>query len=384
MRAFTELYTALDRTTGTNDKVAALVAYFAAVPDADAAWALHFLVGGRLKRAVTSRVLRDAAAAAAELPAWMVDECYGVVGDLGEALALLVPGAERVPPCAAAPAGGGRAAAAGHAPPDERAAQRLMGQWARMEPGRSGSCGTSSSPGRFRVGVWRKLVVRALARVAGAGRGGARAPADGHLGTDARSVIAALLEEDAATADIARPYPFFLAHPLEEGAGLPGRRRRTGRRSGSGTASAPSSSAAAGQTFLWSRGEELVTERFPEIAAAAACACRTARCWTARSWRGGRTAAALRRAPAAHRPEERSAQACWREVPVVFLAYDLLESEGRTSARCRCGSVAVRLDALLGPHAESAHPLSPVVPMPALGGAGRGCAERAGERARRG
>ena len=92
MRRFTRLYFELDATNRTGEKVAALERYFAEAPPADAAWALYFLTGRRLKRAVAHMRLREWAAQAAGLPLWLLEECYDAVGDLSETIALLLPG----------------------------------------------------------------------------------------------------------------------------------------------------------------------------------------------------------------------------------------------------------------------------------------------------
>src|SRR4051794_37988596 len=91
MQRFTELYTALDETTSTNDKVAALTAYFESAPAEDAAWGLFFLTGRRLNRVISSTVLRQWLAEDSGLPAWLVEDCYDAVGDVAETLALLLP-----------------------------------------------------------------------------------------------------------------------------------------------------------------------------------------------------------------------------------------------------------------------------------------------------
>lgn len=91
MKRFTQLFYELDQTTRTNEKVAALERYFAEAPPADAAWALQFLSGRTLKRAVSSRNLRDWIAAESKFPDWLIDECYEAVGDLAETMALLLP-----------------------------------------------------------------------------------------------------------------------------------------------------------------------------------------------------------------------------------------------------------------------------------------------------
>ena len=98
MQRFTALYTALDETNRTNDKVAALADYFAATPPEDAAWALYFLTGRRLNRVISSTVLRTWAAEDSGLPLWLVEESYDAVGDIAETLALLLPRLEQFAP----------------------------------------------------------------------------------------------------------------------------------------------------------------------------------------------------------------------------------------------------------------------------------------------
>src|SRR5688500_10362447 len=95
MQRFTELYTAIESTTRTAEKVAALVRYFAAAEPADAAWALFFLTGNRIKRLISTNLLRDWISAYSNLPLWLVEECYDAVGDVAETIALLVPPHQR-------------------------------------------------------------------------------------------------------------------------------------------------------------------------------------------------------------------------------------------------------------------------------------------------
>ena len=91
MKLFTRLFTTLDATNRTNEKVAALEAYFRAAAPADAAWALHFLCGRKVPRAMTSTQFRELAREESGLPTWLFDECYDAVGDLAETVALLLP-----------------------------------------------------------------------------------------------------------------------------------------------------------------------------------------------------------------------------------------------------------------------------------------------------
>src|SRR4051812_37994558 len=95
MRRFSALYEALDRTTSTNAKVAALVEYFRDTPPADAAWATFFLTRRRLKRVVPSAGLRAWAQDVTGFPEWLLHECYAAAGDFAELVALAL---DAVPP----------------------------------------------------------------------------------------------------------------------------------------------------------------------------------------------------------------------------------------------------------------------------------------------
>src|SRR5688572_30848410 len=92
VKRFADLYDAIDRTTSTNAKVAALVEYLSAAPPADAAWALFFLTGRRLKRLLPTRLLHQWTLELTGLPEWLAQESYAAVGDYGEAVALLLDG----------------------------------------------------------------------------------------------------------------------------------------------------------------------------------------------------------------------------------------------------------------------------------------------------
>src|SRR5260221_13064610 len=91
MKAFAELYAALDATTKTNEKIEALAAYFSRVPPADAAWAIHFLIGRRPKRLIESRKLWQWAVDEAGIPGWLFGGCYEAVGAGAGTIALLLP-----------------------------------------------------------------------------------------------------------------------------------------------------------------------------------------------------------------------------------------------------------------------------------------------------
>lgn len=279
MKAFAELFQALDATTAQSAKLAALVAYLRVAPPADAAWAVYFLAGGKPRQMVPTKRLRALAQEAAGLPEWLFDESYEAVGDLAETLALLLPPpaqpvdlplsewmAQLLPLRAL--------------PPDE-VEVRLRRQWNMLAPEQR-LVYFKLITGNFRVGVSRLQVTQALATVSGLDpkRVAHRLMGYTQIGrqpaaADFRALVAPVPEahEDAsAGGDDGQPYPFFLAHPFNQPvADMPallgdtrhwlvewkwdGIRAQIVRRGGA--------------VWVWSRGEELVTDRFPELADAA-------------------------------------------------------------------------------------------------------------------
>lgn len=327
MRLFATLFDELDTTTSTTLKVDALKRYFAVAPPADAAWAAYFLSGRKLKRIVGPALLRSWLTSSSGLPAWLVDETYDSVGDLAETIALLMPRpAER----------------------DEEALQLSLSAWIenRLLPLRSASIEAQQNEiigwwhalpylqcfllnklltGALRVGVSELLVVRAIAELTGHSRPQIIRALMGEWAPSA-AFWTQLLSAAPVLDDPSQPYPFFLASPLEqvpENLGAvedfiaewkwDGIRAQLVRR--------------AGQTFLWSRGAELITERFPEIVSgAAALRDGTVVDGELLHW-GGDTVGSF--AQLQQRiGRKKLGPAILAKVPVRFLAYDLLEDAG--------------------------------------------------------
>ncbi len=346
MRAFAQLYRALDRTRASRVRQAALADYFRAAPRADAAWGLWILLGGRLSGLVRRGELRALAARAAGLPLWIVEECHDAVGDLAETAALLIPDPKKSPehvpglaaliettllPLAEAPA--------------EERLHGIAAQLARFplaERFALAKCLT----GALRVGVQRALVQRALAQVAGVEpariaerlMGGFEPTA-----TALEALLAGADSDDRRTST--RPYPFQLAHALEggpeslEGPAFyaaewkwDGIRAQIVRR-GDGA-------------HLWSRGEELISERWPEVwEAARQLPPGTVLDGELLIWKQGRPLgfAALQRRIGRKRPGARLRA----ELPGVFLAFDLLEEEGEDVRAKPFAERRARLERLL-------------------------------------
>jgi DNA ligase 1 len=301
MKRFADLYDAIDRTTSTNAKVAALVAYLGSAPPADAAWALFFLTGRRLKRLLPSRLLHEWTLELTGFPEWLVHESYSAVGDYAEAIALIIDG--RVRPLteadlARAPAAGTQASLFDEPPAvvsgdastgaddaglslsawlekrilplrnasDEERRMRVLTWWSRLER-RELFLLNKLLTGEFRVGVSHTLVVRAVAQLASLSTAVVEHRLMGTWEPTAEA-FATLIGPEGPADDPSRPYPFCLASPLMdpvESLGpledwlvewkWDGIRAQLIHRDA--------------RVFLWSRGEELITDRFPEISTAA-------------------------------------------------------------------------------------------------------------------
>ncbi len=263
MKAFANLFAAIDRTTATNEKVAALVEYFRSASPTDAAWAVHFLSGRRPKRLVGSRKLAGWAAEEAGLPEWLFDESYEQVGDLAETITLVLPdsgGASELPLSSWV-----KRLLRLRGEDDEVQREVMLHSWRELDRAER-LVWNKLITGSFRIGASQRLVIRALAQVSGVDE---EVIAHRLMGAwePSAEFFERLIAPDTRDADRSRPYPFFLAHPLEtEPAALgdpaewiaewkwDGIRAQLIRRSG--------------RTYLWSRGEELLAGRFPEVEAA--------------------------------------------------------------------------------------------------------------------
>ena len=341
MQRFARLYQELDASTATGDKVAALVRYFAQAPAADAAWAAYFLAGGKPRQVVPTAVLRATACRIAGIDDWLFDACYQAVGDLAETLAHILPP-------------GTRHSETGLAVWLEERLLPLRGlPEAEQQSHVAAAFDELDAAGRFvlvkligggwRVGVSKLLVQRALAEHAGLDP---KLLAQRLVGwTDARATpsaarFAALVAPVAAAgipgteaALSGLPYPFFLAHALQAdpetfkaALGPPGDwivewkydgiRAQVVKR--------------AGQVWVWSRGEELITDRFPEVVAQAAH-------WPDGTvvdgellvWPDGSAAPATFNLLQQRLGRKTVPKKLLVDAPVRLLAYDLLEQAGR-------------------------------------------------------
>ena len=331
MKRFARLYSDVDQTTSTNLKVEAMVQYFAAAAPADAAWAVYFLSGGRPKRLIPIRRVATWAMEESGVPEWLFEECYHAVGDLGETIALLLP--TTVVPSESKDVLLGLGLnewvekkllpLAKQSEQEQRAS--VIDAWRELA-GTERYIWNKLITGSFRVGVSEQLVVRALARVSGIEEGVVAHRLSGHW-TPTADNFTRLVAADSSDADRSRPFPFYLAYALEgelESLGAStewqaewkwdGIRSQLIRRDGT--------------TYIWSRGGELVTDRFPELVTAAeGLPDGTVLDGEIMPWKenGALPFAQLQRRIG----RTKLGPKILADVPVVLIAYDLLELAGR-------------------------------------------------------
>jgi len=350
MKRFAALFATLDETRATNQKVTAMRRYFSESAPEDAAWGLHFLRGGRLKRLISPSRIRIWAAQATALSEAVLDESYAHVGDLAETLALLLDTTGRAhdddTPLSIWVQ---RLQALREA--DETAQRAALLQWWQQLPMLQCFLLNKLLTGELRVGVSAVLATRALAESAALEPAlvNERLMGDWQPGADAfRRVIAPSASPSDITPRDAQPYPFCLANPLEaEPASLgaidefcvewkwDGIRCQLLRRSG--------------KTFLWSRGEEMLDGRFPEIETLAqglpdGCVLDG----EVLAWREGRV---LPFALLQKRIGRKQVGAkLLAEAPVALLAYDLLEWRGVDLREQPLAQRRAQLEALAADH----------------------------------
>jgi DNA ligase-1 len=332
MRRFAALFAAIDHTTSTNAKVEAMVAYFSAAPAADAAWAVFFLTGRRLKRLIPGRSISQWTMSATGVSEWMTDECYAVVGDGAETATLIL---DQLPAAAGDPislAGWVEERTLPLRDLDAAEQQRRVIAWVRELNRWERFTLLKMLTGELRLGVSQTLVVRAIAQAASLPATTIAARLMGDW-SPAAAWYSQLVAPEVTDDDLSRPFPFCLASPLEGTITAAALGELLGARAEWQVEWKWDGIRAqlvkrAGQAHLWSRGEELITARFPEIIEAApALADGTVLDGELLAFRGDRPLpfSALQQRIGRERNVSRTA----RDVPVVFMTYDVLEHEGR-------------------------------------------------------
>jgi DNA ligase-1 len=332
MKRFARLFAELDRSTATLAKIDALKRYFAEAVPRDAAWAVYFLAGGKPRQVVPNAVLWAAACRSAGIEDWLFDACYQAVGDFAETVAHVLAPPSRESDLGLAEWVEERLLALrGLAPAEQEA--RVASYWDELDTAGRFLLNKLIG-GEFRIGVSKLLVQRALAESAGVD---AKLVAQRMMGyTDKRATPSAgryaqlTASGEAGPLELGQPYPFFLAHQLDLAEselaaklGAPGDWLVEWKYDGIRAQLVKR----AHEVWIWSRGEDLVTERFPEIVALA----RTLPDGTVLDgeivvWKGGRVASfALLQQRIGRKVLTKKVLG---EAPVGYIAYDLIEWQG--------------------------------------------------------
>ncbi len=260
MKRFATLFTELDQTTKTNTKVEALAQYFRESGPDDKLWTVAILSHRRPKRTVNTTLLRHWAAEMAGIPLWLFEESYPIVGDLAETIALVLPKEEE----------------RNEQPlsfwieyiknlgdlEEDGKKKQVLAAWEQMDTTER-FLFNKLITGGFRIGVSQKLMTRALSKATGIDENTLAHRIMGDWTPDTTTFEKLILTEDPLE-DVSKPYPFYLAYALEktpeEELGDPtewqAERKWDGIRG--------QLIVRQGELFVWSRGEELVTDRFPE------------------------------------------------------------------------------------------------------------------------
>lgn len=351
MDLFTQLFIALDQTNKTVAKSQLLSEYFEEASPADAAWAIYFLMGERLKRLVKTADLKEWACRVSDLPDWLFAECYDHVGDLAETLALLIFCEDKfrkadlklslselienylIPLKAMEP---------------EAQSKRIVQLWSKMDFSMALVLNKLITGG-FRVGVSKSLVIKALAKNASVDPA---VMAHKLMGQWEPSEVnfKNLFVKKSTQDEVLRPYPFCLAYPIEvkEGESLSmilgdsnewqiepkwdGIRAQIIVRKGA--------------RVIWSRGEQLLNEQLPEIEDALKAYPDEQSfvldgeilAWDFENDKVRSFADLQKRLG-----RKKVSKAILEEIPVVFMAYDLLEID---SVDLRAKSTSERRDVL--------------------------------------
>lgn len=261
LELFSNLVSELSSSTKTNEKIQSLVDYFVTAPDADKVWVIALFSGRRPRRAVNSRLMREWCIEIANIPEWLFNECYHTVGDLSETLALLLPDEKNV---------NQKTQNLSYylekfisiEKEDEMVKKKfIVDSWQQMNKNER-FVFNKFITGSFRIGVSQKTIVNALAKVVELSSSVIAHRISGNW-DPVTATFRDLFSESASLSDFSKPYPFFLAYAIDEDVenlgdidewqaewkwdGIRGQMIKRNH-----------------ELFVWSRGEELMTDKFPE------------------------------------------------------------------------------------------------------------------------
>jgi DNA ligase-1 len=271
MKAFAQLFLSLDETNKTNEKVKVLKDYFNCVPDTDKMHMLALFTGRKPKRVINATQIRTWATEITNIPIWLFEESYQVVGDLAETMALLMPQSSTGTSSKTLTDWMGELNELAAKTEEERKLW-LVDSWAMLDT-QERFVFNKLLTGSFRVGVSQSLVIKALADITKLDAATLTHRIMGNWMPETYT-YEQLVQEQGASDDISRPYPFFLAYPIQETS----EKQKSADDLKSALGGADEWQAEwkwdgiraqlikrDGKIFIWSRGEDLATEKFPEL-----------------------------------------------------------------------------------------------------------------------
>ena len=319
---FARLFSLLDQTTSSNKKVALLADFFDEAGDKDKVWAIALMTGKRPPRSVNTTLLRAWAAEHSGIPLWLFEESYHIVGDLAETIALLLPEPKRR-------SEGSLADWIDYVvsikPLEEEGKKgALVKAWGRLDA-MERFVFNKIITGGFRIGVAKKTVIKALAKQTGKDEAHIAHRLIGKWHPD-DVTYQSLIHEDSILDDLSKPYPFLLAYAIDEEPEEIGpiadyqlEYKWDGIRG--------QMICRQGHVFIWTRGEELVSEKYPEFADLPDA---TNKDFVI----DGEILAMKEGAPMAFQDLQKRinrktvGKKLLKDIPIHFIAYDLMEYEG--------------------------------------------------------
>lgn len=354
MNDFAQLILDLDETQSVLEKTDRLTRYLQQAQPGDAAWAVWLLAGNKLKRHIPLKHLQEWCGEISGIPEWLFQESYQFVGDLAETIALLLGRRSGTQAVSLQEMMEQQLSGLASLEPEEKK-ERINSLWQNLNP-EAVFVFNKLLTGGFRAGVSRGIVCRALAGLAGVPEAVMMHRLSGNW-QPGLEAYQALLSGETTDDGISRPYPFFLATSWEENKSPGAVESWLAEWKWDGIRA--QLIFREGQTFIWSRGEELMQGRFPEVEQALKeLPDGTVLDGELLAWKGTGPLpfSELQKRIGRKAPGKKVLQ----EIPVVFMAYDILEHHGQDIRDIPLTERRQRLEQLTG-GAEGIIRLSPVL-----------------------
>jgi len=260
LKRFSEFFADLDRTNKTNERIEIIKDYFNQASDDDKLWTLYLFSGGKIKKKYNTSHIRDWAIEYSQLPEWLFSESYHSVGDLAETISLVLPKPEKLSDKTLKE--WIEFVESMNSFTEEKRKESIIDAWNGLDQNEK-FVFNKLLTGSFRVGVSQKTFVNAISQLENIEANEVSHRLMG--GWNPRNITYdELLRSETIDTETSKPYPFYLAYSVEdnpEELGEPsdwhaewkwdGIRGQLIFRNG--------------ELFIWSRGEDLITEKFPEL-----------------------------------------------------------------------------------------------------------------------